>query len=171
MLYEETVKFHGHECPGLASGYRMAVAGMQLISSQRSADEEIVCIVENDACGVDAVQVVTGCTFGKGNLIFCDHGKNVYTIFSRKTGKGFRIRFKNENIPQEIRADRKNYLKWLLEADQNEILDITPAVQKLPEEARIRNSVKCDCCGEMAMETRTVVKDGKKLCIPCSDKK
>ncbi len=57
----------------------------------RAMDEELVAIVENDACGVDAVQVLTGCTFGKGNFIFYDYGKMAFTFFSRKTGKGVRL--------------------------------------------------------------------------------
>ena len=49
-------------------------ASMNELDSIHAADEEIVAIVENDACGVDALQCVTGCTFGKGNLIFRDYG-------------------------------------------------------------------------------------------------
>ena len=41
----------------------------------RAADEEIVAVVETDMCGVDAIQFLTGCTFGKGNLIHRDWGK------------------------------------------------------------------------------------------------
>jgi len=70
MTYEEIIQFHGHECPGLAIGYRMAIAAMENLESFRADDEELVAIVENDACGVDALQCVTGCTFGKGNLLF-----------------------------------------------------------------------------------------------------
>ena len=58
--FEEVAAFHGHVCPGLAIGYRMACAGMDALTSVRSADEELVAIVENDACGVDALQCVTG---------------------------------------------------------------------------------------------------------------
>ena len=68
MTYDEIIQFHAHECPGLAMGYRMATASMSELDSIRAEDEEIVAIVENDACGVDALQCVTGCTFGKGNL-------------------------------------------------------------------------------------------------------
>ena len=67
MIYQEIVKFHGHECPGLAIGFRMASTGLKAIESLRAEDEELVSIVENDACGVDALQCVTGCTFGKVN--------------------------------------------------------------------------------------------------------
>ena len=49
MKYPEIVRFHGHECPGLAIGYRMALAGLETLKSMRSEDEELVAIVENDA--------------------------------------------------------------------------------------------------------------------------
>lgn len=28
MTYDEIVRFHGHNCPGLAKGYRMTLAAM-----------------------------------------------------------------------------------------------------------------------------------------------
>ena len=84
MTYEEIIQFHGHECPGLAIGYGMATAAMEKLDSIR-AEDELVSIVENDACGVDALQCITGCTFGKGNLLFRDYGKNIYTIYCRSS--------------------------------------------------------------------------------------
>ena len=65
MTYEEIIQFHGHGCPGLAIGYRMATAAMESLELFRAEDEELLAIVENDACGVDALQCVAGCTFGK----------------------------------------------------------------------------------------------------------
>ena len=53
----------------------MATAAMNELDSIRAEDEEIVAIVENDACGVDALQCVSGCTFGKGNLPSVFSGK------------------------------------------------------------------------------------------------
>ena len=49
MTYEEIIQFHGHECPGLAMGYKMATAAMKGLASMRAEDEELVAIVENDA--------------------------------------------------------------------------------------------------------------------------
>jgi formylmethanofuran dehydrogenase subunit E len=83
--YEELIAFHGHSCPGLAIGYRMTKAALFFLGVKRAYDEELVAIVENDACGVDAVQYLSGCTFGKGNLVFKDYGKRVYTFFSRRS--------------------------------------------------------------------------------------
>ncbi len=69
----------------------MTLVALDFLGVERAEDEELVAIVENDACGVDAVQYVAGCTFGKGNLVFRDWGKPVYTFFSRRTGRGVRV--------------------------------------------------------------------------------
>ena len=68
---ERVVEFHGHMCPGLARGVRAEVALAEI--GPHSQDQEVVAIVETDMCGVDAVQFLTGCTFGKGNLRHRDH--------------------------------------------------------------------------------------------------
>ena len=65
-LWEKCVEFHGHSCGGLAIGYRAALYAKELLGTGRSEDEEIVCVAENDACGVDAIQVLLGCSAGKG---------------------------------------------------------------------------------------------------------
>ena len=89
--FVKCVDFHGHICPGLSIGYKAAKMAMEKLKEGRADDEEIVAIVETDACSADAVQVLTGCTFGKGNFIYKDHGKMVLTLLSRKTGKGIRV--------------------------------------------------------------------------------
>ena len=168
MTYDEIVRFHGHECPGLAIGYRMAGAAIDELRSLRAADEELVAIVENDACGVDALQCLTGCTFGKGNLLFRDYGKQVYTVYSRKKGAGVRVLFHGRTIPDEIRQDRNALTDWILNAPVESILSVTSASAPKPEPAKIRRSVRCSVCGEDVMETRVREVEGQPVCIPCS---
>lgn len=104
--FSEVSKFHGHVCPGLTIGYMAARAGTQELCVDRDIDEELVTIVENDACGVDAVQVVTGCTIGKGNLIYRDYGKQAFTFICRDSGKAVRVVLKSdfniENLDLEL---------------------------------------------------------------------
>lgn len=72
MIDQESVErvqqFHGHMCPGLAMGIRAAEIALERIGPH-AGDEEVVAIVETDMCRVDGIQVLIGCTFGKGNLI------------------------------------------------------------------------------------------------------
>jgi len=168
--FEQIISFHGHSCPGIAIGYRMTKAAMNFLSDSRAKDEEIVAIVENDACGVDAVQCLTGCTFGKGNFIFKDYGKHVYTFYSRNTGKGVRVVYKGGNIPKSVRENRQEIINWLLSVDEKDIIDMKDVVIKEPEPARMYPTVKCEFCGELVMETRTEQIDRKYACIPCAQR-
>jgi hypothetical protein len=57
-LWEEAVRFHGHSCPGLAIGVRVALDyAAEFGLCARTEDEELVAIVETDACGVDGLQL------------------------------------------------------------------------------------------------------------------
>ncbi len=182
----DAIQFHGHLCPGLALGYRVATAALRELKADRPRDEELVAVVENDSCAVDAIQFITGATFGKGNLIFRDYGKHVYTFYNRRTGQGIRIsedyrgfeadaRFPElkrrqeagENVSREMEAYKMEKTAAILKADEKELLVITPAVGPLPQEARIRGSVRCSRCGEKLMESRSRVKNEKIVCIPC----
>ena len=169
MKYSEIVRFHGHECPGLAIGYRMARAAMDALHVERSSDEEVVAVVENNACGVDALQCVTGCTFGKGNLLFNDYGKRVYTLYSRLTRKGVRVSFHGAGIRKDLREDRAALAEYILNAPEEDLLSLTHVVVDEPEPARVHNSVPCSICGEAVMETRLRNVSGKPICIPCAE--
>lgn len=166
--YKKIIKFHGHSCPGLAIGYRMTLAAMEFLNLNIAEDEELVAIVENDACGVDALQFLSGCTMGKGNLVFKDFGKAVYTIYDRKSKTGVRVYCNREKIPEEVRTNRSNYINWLLDLDHKDFLELQPVKIEEPPKAVIRNSLKCDCCGEYVMETRIKKIKHKNICLPCS---
>ena len=92
-IIEDVIHFHGHWCPGLALGIR--VAQIALAEIGHSSDEEIVAICETDMCGVDAIQFLTGCTLGKGNLIIRPYGKMAFSFYRRKDGKSIRVVLKN----------------------------------------------------------------------------
>lgn len=185
----DVIQFHGHLCPGLALGYRVAKAALRELKADRPQDEELVAIVENDSCAVDAIQFITGCTFGKGNLIFRDYGKHVYAFYNRRTGQGVRMsedyrgfeedpRFPGlkkqqdagEDVSREMQMLKMEKASAILKADEAEILSITTASSLLPEEAKIRTSLRCSLCNEKFMESRSREKNGKVVCIPCCEK-
>ena len=39
VRYDEIVRFHGHECPGLAIGYRLVLAAMEDLAVEHAYDE------------------------------------------------------------------------------------------------------------------------------------
>lgn len=189
--WEKAMDFHGHSCPGLAVGYRVAQIALRELASRRAEDEELVAVVENDACGVDAIMVLTGCTLGKGNLLYRDFGKQVYTFGTRNGGKALRISVNGAVLHRQDPALmdlRKKVFGSTATAEEKEVFhkaqhERTHQVSHLPEEefckvenidfefpgkARIFPSVECAACGEYVMEPRARVKNGELVCIPCA---
>jgi len=167
--FEEAVRFHGHRCPGLAIGYRMTRAALVALGVTRAGDEELVAVSETDACGVDALQWFAGCTFGKGNLIHRDVGKPVFTVFCRATGHGVRVLYHGNAAPADVHADRDEYIRWILNAKDDDVVTIGPAQVSIPQPARIHRTVHCEQCGEPVMETRLRPVGNRRLCIPCAE--
>jgi formylmethanofuran dehydrogenase subunit E len=168
---QETIRFHGHLCPGLLIGYRAAKAAMEHLVVTRSEDEELVAVVENQSCSVDAVQVLCGCTFGKGNLFFRDYGKQVFTIGSRKAGKSVRIALRGDLVKPtdpDGRTDRKKFIAQLLNIPLESLYRVSEPQFEFPAEAQIFPTLVCSRCGEGVMETRTVSREGRLYCLPCS---
>jgi formylmethanofuran dehydrogenase subunit E len=169
---KECVAFHGHLCPGVVIGYCAAKLGMRELSAQRAGDEELIAIVENDTCAVDAIQVLTGCTFGKGNLFFRDYGKMVFTFATRADDRSVRLYLRpaDLSVPDEVPEDQRRARKIeLMRAhDPSEFFDVQRnALDRLPSAARIHGSVPCEACGEMVMPTRLRKRANKNVCIPC----
>lgn len=149
-------------------GFRMARAAMQSLAVTRADDEELVAVVENDSCGVDAIQCITGCTFGKGNLVFRDYGKHAFKLFSRVKQQGVRVVFHGSGIPAELRKDRRAFADRIMDERDEAILSVTRVAYEEFQTARVRNSVVCDACGEAVMDSRLQEVNGRKSCIPCS---
>ncbi|RDY26704.1 formylmethanofuran dehydrogenase [Romboutsia weinsteinii] len=161
--WEEVINFHGHECPGLAIGYVASKAAGQYLGIDFSEDEEIVCIAENDACGIDAIQAMLGCTVGKGNLLIRLRGKSVYHFYNRKNGKSVRMSLKLK--PKDF--DRDEYKKYLLDSNPIDLFNLTDTNIELPEKARIFLSEVCEICKEKSSEQFTRLQGGKKVCLDC----
>lgn len=181
--------FHGHVCGGLAIGYVAARAGLDWLREKRALDEELVAIVENDACCVDAIQVLTGCTFGKGNLIYRDYGKMGFTFFNRRTGQGVRLAMKPDTFrvnERQIELFKKIRDGSIMDAEKAElealgmqrsvdVLDtraedlfsITPVTAGMPDKALIEPSKPCSRCGEPTMASKLEPIDGTMVCRGC----
>lgn len=163
--------FHGHLCPGLVIGFRAAQAAAQALNLTRSEDEELVVVAENDSCSVDAFQVLLGTTFGKGNLKWLDHGKQVFTVTDRRQGRAVRVAFVGDALRvkrPDGSTDRDQFMNALLDAPAEAILKISQAPATPPEPARIEPSLTCARCGEGVQKSKSVAADGRVLCRPCA---
>lgn len=193
MVDAETVKriaeFHGHMCPGLAIGIRAAELALQEIG-HHSSEEDVVAIVETDMCPVDAIQFLTGCTYGKGNLVHLDYGKNAFTFIRRSDGKALRLVTRSEAWgggseehralmakvqrkaatpaeQQQFQALQQQRSQAILARPLEALFTVTPVKPQVPTKARFNTPVTCTNCGETMMETRSRLFQGQILCVPC----
>ncbi len=186
---QRCVTFHGHLCPGLALGIVATRAGLQALGVSRSEDEELVSITETDACCADAVQVLTGSTFGKGNFIYHDLGKMAFTFISREQQKSVRLCLKPgamelsaphrallEKIADESATEGELAEFWahhgkraheILETPWETLFSMAPASPAMPPKAKMAPSIPCDQCGEPVMASKLQEIQGKYLCGTC----
>jgi formylmethanofuran dehydrogenase subunit E len=141
---------------------------------------------------VDAIQSLTGCTFGKGNLVHLDYGKNAFTFIRRSDGRSIRVAvlpegwgksdldLEHQALREKIDAglasdeDRKRFnivhqerARAILDLPLEHMFSIQPVEPHIPAHARIHDSVLCSGCGEKVMETRARLFQGENYCIPC----
>lgn len=169
----QAIAFHGHCCPGLYVGYRAALIALRELGVERARDEELVAICETDACSVDAIQVLTGCTLGKGNLILRDWGKQVFTFGRRGDERMLRIARRygvpghegEEGLSPEERKRRT--LQRMEQLADEELFDVRWVEAQWPEPAQVFRSIRCAQCGEGVMEPRARLRDGQPLCPAC----
>jgi len=189
--FARCVQFHGHTCPGLAIGLQAAMILMKQLDVRKAPDEELLAIVETDACGADAIQVMTGCTFGKGNFIFRNYGKHAFSLMDRGKRKGMRVCllpgvFKSDpeyfSLSKKVQSDeasaeeterfrqlQQERVQKMLEADPESLFKIEETSADLPARARIMESEICDICGEPTKCDLLHKINSKKICIPCAE--
>lgn len=172
-LLERAIAFHGHYCPGLTIGFRASLIGLRELGVARAQDEELVTVAETDACGVDAVQVLTGCTIGKGNLILRDWGKQVFSFGRRSDGRMVRVALRYGALSRDGDADlseeerRRLSLERLQTLPDEALFDVRWVEAPLPGPARIFRTVRCNRCGEGVMEARARLSEGQPVCPAC----
>ena len=161
--WQDCVAFHGHECGGLTIGYQASLYAAQLLNLEFSDDEQVVCIAENDACGIDAIQVMLGCSIGKGNLLFHMRGKSAYSFYNRKTGKSVRLVLK----PKPVGMTKEESFAYYQACKPEEMFAVKETTIALPEKARLFDSYVCDCCGEVTGANWIRLAGNQKLCLDC----
>lgn len=183
------VAFHGHLCPGLALGIVATRAGLGELGVDRAEDEEVVACLETDACCADAVQVLSGSTFGKGNFIYHDLGKVAVTFISRKRDRSVRLCLKPGafelseahrallgKMMEESASEAELTELWrlhrlraeeILSAPWSALFSMEAVSPPMPPKAKIEPSLPCDGCGEPVMASRLWTIGGRAFCSTC----
>jgi formylmethanofuran dehydrogenase subunit E len=192
-----TGQIHGHFCGGVTIGVIASYCAMKKLNTVTDGMEDLIAIVEVNACFVDGVQFVAGCSLGNNGLIYRDIGKIAVTFANRHTGKGYRYcanrayldeksphspRYKelftevinnNNRDPQLMNEFKKEACKSafaMLEYDFEKLFTIQEVTMNIPEHAKLFDSFLCDCCKESTMVSRMQEIDNKQLCPVCAGK-
>ncbi len=180
MLLEESVKLHGHLCPGQVLGVRLAMLGLKLIGIEDPKGKDrkaFMVFVEIDRCATDAIQSVTGCSLGKRSLRWKDYGVMAATFVHLKKGISYRIVAREEarelskNYFPEIEDKYKRQLEAYKVMPDEELFEVQEVKVEIPEcdlPGRPLRRLQCESCGEYVQDCREVEKDGKILCRACA---
>lgn len=193
-LPEWTFEFHGHRCPFMPIGFKMGTLAMETLAVEKSLDHQMHVFSEMgvghpQGCMQDGIMSSTGATFGKAMIDRMNYGKVAATFWYPGKKDAVRIVMKNEfqdklapheffkyrkqgiepsEIPENV---RKDIIDIVLNASNEELfkVEILKDFKYAPVKGSFNKS-KCEICGEYVFERYLRVKDGKKVCIQCSDR-
>ncbi|NPV61960.1 MAG: formylmethanofuran dehydrogenase [Methanotrichaceae archaeon] len=190
----KTAEIHGHFCPGSALGVMASVYGLNLLGLDSiSSDglEDLMAVVEINACFADGVQAVSGCTLGNNALVYRDLGRLAVTFAIRGKGSGVRIRVRPDfsssvakaapefyPLMEKVIKNREGGAKekaafrnagrqaafGIIHLPFDELFAVETVEPLLPEYAPITESIVCSNCGEMIMAPKSV----SGLCLMCA---
>ncbi|MDK2888619.1 MAG: formylmethanofuran dehydrogenase subunit [Thermoanaerobacter sp.] len=187
--WENVVSFHGHPCCLLAIGYRATRVALEKLGAGVPG-HDLVAVVENRTCAADAVQVMSGCTFGKRNFVYRDNGKYVFTFARMGERQALRVSLKagvlsregdefvtlmekvangvaTEEEREEFYRRQEPLMKYILEGPVEEIFEmqVVNLEKSLPE--LCLQMITCSRCGEEMMKDHAFFQNGRPVCKDC----
>ena len=194
-FFDLGMALHGHKCPAMPMGLRVGAAAMNALGVERAPDGQLLALVElgEDHCATcfaDGIQVITGCTFGKGNIKKLNFGKWGVTLVEVATGRAVRVTptaqamliSKQSSFMQDYRAKGvpaskvppevvQPLVERVMGAADEQILSVGDVFHyDVPHHPHSFSGLVCEECGEMVVEGYASLVNGKKVCIPCQEK-
>ncbi len=193
--FEAGLTLHGHKCPAMPMGLCVGAAAMNKLGVERAKDGQLVALVEigEDHCATcfaDGVQMITGCTFGKGNIQKLHYGKWGVTLIDKKTGHAVRVAPRAEameaskqsefftayrekgvpasEVPEHVVAP---LIERVMNAPDDQLLIVGEVFDKPWEDPpHSFSGFRCDLCGEMTVEPYGRILGDQRVCIPCRER-
>jgi len=188
MKLKRIADFHGHLCPELVIGYRAALYAQKWLLLNLVDTADLRVIAENTTSAVDAIQQLTGCTFGNGRLVALDYGKHAYTFLPMEGG-GLRLALKEVGLPSAAFIDLEARLQGpqvtlrdtavyqacldervatLLHLPDEALWDRHPALVAWLPPVPVSALIPCRRCGELVAPPRLVETRAGAVCRPCA---
>jgi len=191
-MLKGAIEFHGHKCPAMPMGLRAGLEAMRILGVKRSKDKELMLLVETGVghatgCFLDGLMFATGCTYGKGNAKKLYYHKLAFTLIDKESGRAVRVALKPDFFAKALQSPFVQQRKAGVAPQDIAPAIVDPLVERVmnlsPEEflkvsevfdyrvekkPGVFDAKPCDSCGEMVFVDKLVEKDGKLVCIPCS---
>ena len=185
-------QLHGHKCPAMPLGLRAGAAAMNKLGVERAKDGQLVALLELGEghcahCFADGIQMITGCTFGKGNIKQLGYGKFGLTLVDRASGRSVRVvpraevqgatkqtpffkEYREKGIPaSQVPSEVvEPLILQVMGAPEEKILKMGDIESRnLPRPLDAFDSFVCEQCGDMVVEKYGRIVGDRKVCIPC----
>ncbi len=171
---EKAAEFHRDCPPGIPIGVYMTDYAMELLGSY----EKLKAVTETSRCLVDAVQVMTPCSFGSPYFKLMDYGKYALTLYDRETGKGVRVYVDAKKLDREKypmlsawflrdkspmgKPDKAKTTEEFITKAGRDILSYQRVKINLPPKDELYPPKLCKICGE------SFISEGKDTCKACA---
>jgi formylmethanofuran dehydrogenase subunit E len=179
-LLTEAVRNHGHLCPGLVLGVRMAICGLNAVGifDPKGTDRNrLYLIVEIDRCIAGALQIVTGCSLGHRTIKIMDYGKMAATFVNLETHEAVRLyareegRRKADQYLPHVQAKYLRHIEAYKTIPDDELFEGRAVSVNIPSwdlpGAKPLLKARCDLCGEWVHDGKDIYKAQSTLCRPC----
>ncbi len=191
---EAGMLLHGHKCPAMPMGLRAGAIAMNKLGVERAKDGQLVALVELGEnhcahCMADGVQMITGCTFGKGNIKQLGYGKFGLTLVDKATGRAVRVvpraegqmavkqtpffkEYREKGVPASQVPDEvvQPLVDRVMNAPAEEMYRITEIEHfDLDELPHPFDSFVCERCGDMVVTSYGRIHGDRHVCIPCQE--
>jgi len=194
-FYDHGLALHGHKCSAMPLGLGVGAAALNALGVERAADGQLLALVELGeehcaTCLADGVQMITGCTFGKGNIKKLNYGKWGVTLVEVASRRAVRVTPRAEAmLANKQTSFFKDYREKGVPASQvppevvhpvvyrvmgapaKQLLSVGPVfshpVERHPHSFAI---MVCAECGEMMVEGYARLVGERQVCIPCRKK-
>ncbi|KZX10644.1 FmdE family protein [Methanobrevibacter filiformis] len=167
--------FHGHLCGGIVIGTKLSMYALRTLGMELGSDsKDLLVFTEIDKCMSDAVQVVTGCTLGKGTLKSMNYGKFATTFYQISTGRGIRVTDVDANKIDG--NDKKESKEELIERFINtpedklfKIQNVEIRLDKIMVPGKNREKEFCSVCKEVIKDGKHILRNGEVICKSCGE--
>ena len=179
--WERVADFHGHSCPGVALGFKLAQIANRELGVKPNPAAELIARAETYSCALDALQVLNQVTLGKRTLQVSEKGKHVYSFqyqadqeilrLSVKPSVLERLAVNDESATPRQKQNRNlELIQFILSTPDSDFCTISRVPGSLMSKPTRAPWLTCPVCGDAVRADFAVPRsDGQPVCPDCAD--